>query len=109
MIDVSCKLLSTIITTDSIGIEKEITTEKEIPIIKVESVYSNEFYKANEQGFKPNLRLKISTLNYDNESELIYKGITYTIIRVEEDYDETILICQRKVKNVKYNKTPTSI
>lgn len=109
MIDISCKLLSTTITTDSIGVEKVTTIEKEIPIIKVESVYSNEFYKANEQGFKPTLRIRISTLNYENEPELIYKDTTYTIIRTEEDYDETILICQRKIKNVKTNKIPTSI
>lgn len=109
MIDISCKLLSTTLTKNSIGVESETTIEKEIPIIKVESVYSNEFYKAHEQGFKPHLRLRISTLNYNNESELIYKGITYTIIRTEENFDETILICQRKVKNVKTNKTPTSI
>ena len=101
MIDVSCKLLSTIKTTNSIGVETKTTTEKEIPIIKVESVYAHEFYKANEQGFKPSIRIKVSTLNYDGERELIYKGETYTIIREQEEMDETILVCQRKIKNVK--------
>lgn len=100
MINVNCKLLSISKTSNSIGVEVETIIEKEIPIIKVESVYSNEFYKANEQGFKPSLRLKISTLNYEGEQELIYNGIKYTIIRVQEDGDETILICQRKIKNV---------
>lgn len=101
MIDISCKLLTTSISTNSIGVETTTTTEKEIPIMKVEAVYSNEFYKANEEGYKPTLRIRISTLNYEGEPELIYKGITYTIIRTEENYDETILICQRKIKNVK--------
>ena len=100
MVNVSCKLLSATKTSDSIGVEKITTIEKEVPIIKVESVYSNEFYKANEQGMKPSLRIKISTLNYDSEQELIYNGTTYTIIREQENYDETILICQRKIKNV---------
>ena len=101
MRDVSCKLLSTTLKTNSIGVQKEIQTEVEIPIIKVEEVYANEFYEANEQGFKPTLRLRISSLNYSNEKELIYMGVTYSIIRATETYaDETVLVCERKVKNV---------
>ena len=102
MRDVSCKLLSTKIQEDSIGVQKEVQTEVEIPIIKVEEVYANEFYEANEQGFKPTLRLRISALNYNNEKELIYMGVTYSIIRPSEPYaDEVVLVCERKVKNVK--------
>lgn len=101
MRDVSCKLLSTQITTDSIGVEKETTKEKEIPIIKVEDVYSKEFYEANQQGYKPSLRLVISSLNYENESELIYMNTQYNIIRTQEKTaDELVLICERKLKNV---------
>lgn len=105
MRDVSCKLLSTTLKTDKIGVQKKETTEVEIPLIKVEDVYANEFYKANEQGYKPSLRLRISTLNYDNQPELIYMNKTYNIIRTQEiTADELILICERKVKNVKSNK-----
>lgn len=101
MRDVSCKLLFTQIIENSIGVQKEQVTEIEIPIIKIEDVYANEFYQAKEQGFKPSLRLKISTLNYNNEQELIYMGTTYSIIRVQESTaDELVLICERKVKNV---------
>lgn len=101
MRDVSCKLLSTTLQADTIGVQKEVQTEVEIPIIKVEEVYANEFYEANEQGFKPTLRLRISTLNYNNEKELIYMGTTYSIIRPSEPYaDEVVLVCERKVKNV---------
>jgi len=101
MRDVSCKLISIQITTDTIGVEKETPTEVEIPIIKVEDIKANEFYAANESGFKPSLRLRISTLNYNNEPELLYMGETYSIIRTQEiTPDELILICERKVKNV---------
>ena len=102
MRDVSCKLLSSTLKTDDIGVQKEVFTEVEIPIIKVEEVYANEFYEANEQGFKPTLRLRISALNYNNESELVYMGTNYSIIRATEPYaDEVVLVCERKVKNVK--------
>ena len=104
MRDISCKLLSTSIETDSIGTEKEKVIEKEIPIIKVEDVYYNEFYEANQQGFKPSLRIRISTLNYNFENELIYMNQTYSIIRTQEpSADEIILVCERKIKNVKQN------
>ena len=101
MRDVECTLLSTSIASNSIGVQIETQTSIKCPIIKVEDVYADEFYEANAQGFKPSLRLKISPLNYNNESELIYMGVTYTIIRVEPIGDELILIGQRKVKNVK--------
>ncbi len=106
MRDVSCKLLSTTLKSNEIGVQKEEIIEVEIPLIKVEDVYANEFYKANEQGYKPTLRLRISSLNYDNQSELIYMNQTYSIIRTQEvTTDELILICERKIKNVKSNKS----
>lgn len=102
MRDVSCKLLSTLIEENSIGVQKKRSTEIEIPIIKVEDVYAKEFYEANERGYKPSLRLRISALNYNNEEELKYMDTIYTIIRTQEvTTDELILVCERKVKNVK--------
>lgn len=104
MRDVSCKLLKITTESNEIGVEEESVAEKEVPIIKVEEIYANEFYEANEQGYKPSLRLRLSALNYDNEQELIYMNIRYSIIRVSEPYpDEVILVCERKIKNVKNN------
>lgn len=101
MYNTSVTLLSKSLTSNSIGVQSETITQTEVPIMKIEDIYANEFYQANEQGFKPSLRIRISSLNYSNERELIYKGTTYTIIRTQEPVpDETILICQRKVKNV---------
>lgn len=101
MRDVECKLLSTTLVDNEIGVQEEKIVEIPIPIIKVEDVYASEYYEANEQGFKPTLRLRISSLNYNNEEELIYMGTTYSIIRTSDPYaDEIVLICERKVKNV---------
>lgn len=102
MRDVSCKLLSTTFEKNEKGvlIPKE-KKETEIPIIKVEDIYANEFYKANQLGYKPSLRLVISILNYNQEEELEYMNVTYKIIRIQEkNADELILICERKLKNV---------
>lgn len=102
MRDVSCKLLSVSLASNEIGVQSETITETEIPIIKIEDVYSNEYYEANQAGYKPSLRLRISALNYNNEQELKYMNIIYSIIRVQEvTADEIILVCERKIKNVK--------
>ena len=99
MIDVSCKLVSYNFTQDEIGNEIVEETLVEILIIRVEDVYADEFYKASQQGLKPTLRLRISTLNYNGEQELEYMANRYTIIRTQELMDEMILVCERKVNN----------
>ena len=101
MRDISCKLLSTTIEQDEIGNEIEKKNKRIIPIIKVEDVYANEYYEANQQGYKPSLRLRISALNYKDEEELIYMNKEYSVIRSQEvTADELVLICERKIKNV---------
>ena len=46
MYDVSCILLSTTLKTNSIGVQKEETSKNEIPIIRIEDVYADEFYNS---------------------------------------------------------------
>ena len=101
MRDVSCKLISQTYLENEIGSQiPQEPVKTEIPIIKVEDVYANEYYEANQAGYQPTLRLRISTLNYNNEKELEYMGVDYTIIRIQEiTADELILVCERKIKN----------
>ena len=109
MHDVSCVLLSKSYIKDENGnILKENGREKfeiekiEVPIISTEKVWKDEFYKANEQGLRPSIRIKLSSLSYNDEEELIYMGKYYTIIRVDgNNEDEVVLVCQRRANNVK--------
>lgn len=109
MRDVSCVLLSKSYLKDEKGnILKENGREKyelnevEIPIISVEKVWKNEFYQANQQGLRPSIRIKISSLNYNDEEEIIYMGKNYTVIRTDGDNeDEIVLVCQRRANNAK--------
>lgn len=110
MHDVSCVLLSKSYKTDENGNilkdkngrEVSETKENEIPIISVEKVWKDEFYKANQLGLRPSIRIKISSLNYNEEEELIYMNKYYTVIRVDGDNNnEVVLICQRRANNVK--------
>lgn len=109
MRDVSCILLSKSYKTDENGNilrkngrEEYETKEIEIPIISTEKVWKDEFYKANQQGLRPSIRIKINSLNYSDEEELIYMNKQYTVIRVDGDNeDEVVLVCQRRANNVK--------
>lgn len=102
MVSCECTLLSTGYITNSIGVQEETLTQKVIPIMKIEDIYANEFYQASSTGFKPELRIRTSSLNYNGEKELIYMGKTYSVIRTQNPTaDETIIICERKLKNGK--------
>lgn len=97
MQDVVCYLISTTYTSDKVGNQVPVENEIEVPILKNEFVGMNEFYVAQEHGLKPSLQLKISSLNYNNQTKLRYMDTIYTIIRTKSPYpDEIILICERK-------------
>ena len=84
------------------GREISDVTRIEVPIISEENVWKDEFYRANQIGLRPSIRLKLSSLNYNDEEELIYMGKEYTVIRVDGDNaDEVVLVCQRRANNVK--------
>ncbi len=109
MRDVSCVLLSKSYLKDEDGNvlrengrEKFETKEILVPIISTEKVWKDEFYKANQQGLRPSIRIRLSSLNYNDEEELIYMNENYTVIRKDgTNEDEVILICQRRANNVK--------
>lgn len=101
MINTELTLLSKTLSTNEIGVQVETNIEKVVPIMRVEPIYTNEFYEAQSKGFKPELRVRLSALNYNNETELIYSGITYNVIRFENPtIDEVVLVCERKQRNV---------
>ena len=107
MVDVGCILMSKTYLTDDYGNavvkngrQQYKITKTEVPIIKTEKVWKDEFYKANEQGLRPNLRIVMSALNYSGEENLIYNNEEYSVIRTDgNNYDEVILICERRTSN----------
>ena len=100
MIDLECTLINNEVIKDDIGNDIESISEIQVPIIKHEEVFSSEFYNASQVGRKPTLRLRISRLNYNNQTKLKYMNQTYEIIRVNEPtLDEVSLVCERKIGN----------
>ena len=100
MIDLECTLIQINIEKDDVGNEIEKQTEIIVPIIKHEDIYASEFYSAGTVGMKPTLKIRISSLNYSNQTKLRYINEEYEIIRVDTPtIDEVSLVCERKIKN----------
>lgn len=94
-------LLSKTYTIDTIGNQVEVVTQLDVPIIRIENIYASEFYNGAQANFKPELRLVISSYNYNDENEFIFNAKNYSVIRIEHpNLDEVTIIAERKVVNV---------
>lgn len=65
---------------DSIGQVVQTETQRNI-MAKESYVGTKEFYSALSVGLKPSSELIIRKIDYDNETELIFNGIRYSVIR----------------------------
>ena len=100
MIDLECTLIQVNIEKDSIGNDIETEIDMIVPIIQHEDVFASEFYSAGTVGMKPTLKIRISSLNYNNQTRLRYMNEEYEIIRVDKPtIDEVSLVCERKIIN----------
>lgn len=86
-------LIKTIPTLDDRGntIYTETTTEV---MAKKNFVGTKEYYNALAVGIVPTAELQIRLSNYDNETEVEYKGIRYSVIRTipKQKYDIVLVI-----------------
>lgn len=66
---------------------------------KTQSVRTNEFYNAVENGYNPSIEFVIKKLNYNNEEEIKYNNERYSIIRVVEPKNkfDIVLVCSKKI------------
>lgn len=100
MIDLECTLIQVNIEKDSIGNDIETEIDMIVPIIQHEDIFASEFYSAGTVGMKPTLKIRISSLNYNNQTRLRYMNEEYEIIRVDKPtIDEVSLVCERKIIN----------
>lgn len=84
-------------TYDDIG--NPITQQERTTVLcKLSSVGTNEFYQASAQGLKPDIEFTIHGYEYDGQSEVVFQGDEYKVIRTyRKDFEEIELTCQRTV------------
>lgn len=86
-------------TYDAYGNEAIAQTQRQV-YVQPRGVYQSEFYNAAQNGLKPSLTLFISNKeDYDGQTELMYEGKTYKVIRVDwsAQRDGISLICEEEV------------
>lgn len=65
------------------------------------SVTQSEFYQAAATGLKPEIKLEVRTIEYNEEPKLTYNDKVYTVIRTYEKNSEiTELVCSGIVNGV---------
>ena len=92
-------LLSTKINTNEVGDSIE-TIEKSMRFAKVKSIGQSEFYQAQAQGLKPEIKFVLADyLDYDNQEELVYNNFRYKILRTyRTDRNEIEITCYGGVR-----------
>ena len=77
------------------------TTKKTMRLAKVKSIGQSEFYQAQAQGLKPEIKFVLADcLDYEGQEELIYNNIRYKILRTfkAEDKNEIEIVCHAGIR-----------
>ncbi len=87
-------LLATQSKVNEVGdqIEKQ---EKAMRFAKIKSIGQSEFYQAQAQGLKPEIKFILPDyLDYNNQEELIYNNFRYKVLRTfRTDKNELEIVC----------------
>lgn len=68
---------------------------------EVLSIGMQEFYQAQTEGFKPEIKFLISDYyDYDNQKEVIYEDYKYKVLRTYRKGNELEITCYGGVRNV---------
>ena len=76
------------------------TSEKTMRLAKLKSIGQLEFYQAQAQGLKPELKFVLADyLDYNNQEEVIYNGFRYKVLRTyRTESNEIEIVCYGSVR-----------
>lgn len=92
-------LLSTQHTTNNVGDQIE-ETIKEMRFARLKSIGQTEFYQAQAQGLKPEIKFVLADyFDYKNQEEVIYNGFRYKVLRTfRTEQNEIEIVCYGGVR-----------
>lgn len=91
-------LLSTQNTTNEVGDQIE-TPIKSMRFAKIKSIGQSEFYQAQAQGLKPEIKFVLADyLDYDNQEEVVYNNFRYKVLRTFRTGNEIEIVCYSGVR-----------
>ena len=86
-------LLSVETATNNVGDQIE-TEKKEMRFAKLKSIGQSEFYQAQANGLKPELKFVLADyLDYDNQEEVIHNNFRYKVLRTYRTGNEIEIVC----------------
>ena len=86
-------LITTQRTTNDVGDQIE-TQEKAMRFAKIKSIGQSEFYQAQAQGLKPEIKFVLADyLDYENQEEVIYNNFRYKVLRTFRTGNEIEIVC----------------
>ena len=84
-----CYLLTKAKEQDAYGVWRETITER-LVFCRVNSVTQTEFFEGGRNGLNPEYRITMFAGDYNNESLLKYKGLSYAIYRTYYGRNDTL-------------------
>lgn len=70
------------------------TEERVLRLAKIKSIGQSEFYQAQAQGLKPEIKFVLPDyLDYENQEEIIYNGFRYKVLRTFRTGNEIEIVC----------------
>lgn len=95
MISGTAKLIAKTYTYDSIGQAVETESYTEI-FVEERSITRTEWAEAGRVGHNPSIQLVTPYMNYNNQEEVEYKGVRYSIYRTYLNGDNIELYLEKK-------------
>lgn len=91
------RLLAATTARDAYGVERRTYTAREV-FCRVASVSRSEFFEGGRNGLNPEYRMTMFAADYEGESVLTYRGMSYAVYRTyrAEDSDYIELYVERK-------------
>lgn len=91
-------LLSTQNEINEVGDQIEVA-KKEMRFAEIKSIGQSEFYQAQAQGLKPEIKFVLPDyLDYDNQEEIIYNNFRYKVLRTFRTGNELEIVCYSGVR-----------
>lgn len=91
-------LLSTSTKLNDVGDQIE-TVKQSMRFAKIKSIGQSEFYQAQSQGLKPEIKFVLADyLDYDNQNEIIYNNFRYKVLRTYRTGNEIEIVCYAGIR-----------
>lgn len=75
------------------------TTEKAMRLAKMKSIGLSEFYQAQAQGLRPEIKFVLADhLDYNGQEHIIYNGFRFKVLRTYRAGNEMEIVCYGGVR-----------